>query len=513
MKEKPEINSSPKRNIDIESLRRGGLVKLKEKDMFSVWVRAVCCNMDARKLKIVADIAEKYGRGIILFSTRQFPIIPFVHFDNIEIVQQKLKEINLMLDRCGARVRNADVCYDSNICPFAVTNPITLAERFDEFWQQDIGGYKIKLSVVGCSKQCTSPRVLSDIGFVGVGDGIYDVYLGGRLGLKPSVGIKVAENLCEEKCVLIVKNFIKLIREKGKSGDRSADLVERLGEDFVKKELNKNLYEKFEYKKINCETKLDNKISSEKVIVRIKATCGEVTSKQLRVIAELAEQYGLGFVHFGLRGSPEIPGVDKKDLTKIKTELEKYNLELIENGIDNLQCCFGEYCTNGIIDAQGLLKKVNELIKRIKFNGKEIKISASGCPNSCAISHLSDIGFIGVIEPVVDIEKCTGCEICARACKVDAIDIVLNNNGEKKAKINFSKCKYCMDCINSCPFDAIVGGRRGISVLVGGEGGYSPFDIRGENTTLGKIVAEFLSEEETLKLTENLLIKSLKDIE
>lgn len=89
--------------------------------------------MDAMKLRKMVDIAEKYGRGVILFVTRQFPIIPHVHFNDIEAIQRELKQVNLMPDRCGARVRNADVCYDSNICLYAVTNPIILGENFDEF--------------------------------------------------------------------------------------------------------------------------------------------------------------------------------------------------------------------------------------------------------------------------------------------------------------------------------------------------------------------------------------------
>ena len=55
---------------DLEELKKGGVVKLKGKDMFSVWVKAVCDNMDAVKLRKVAEIAEKYAKGVILFTSR-----------------------------------------------------------------------------------------------------------------------------------------------------------------------------------------------------------------------------------------------------------------------------------------------------------------------------------------------------------------------------------------------------------------------------------------------------------
>ncbi|MFH1683919.1 MAG: hypothetical protein ABIA67_03450, partial [Candidatus Margulisiibacteriota bacterium] len=55
--------------LNVDELRKGGVVKLKDKDMFSIWVRAVCDNMDAKKLRAVADLADKYGQGYVLFST------------------------------------------------------------------------------------------------------------------------------------------------------------------------------------------------------------------------------------------------------------------------------------------------------------------------------------------------------------------------------------------------------------------------------------------------------------
>jgi len=42
--------------IDVEELKRGGVVKLKEEDMFSLWVKTACCNLTSNQLRKVADI-------------------------------------------------------------------------------------------------------------------------------------------------------------------------------------------------------------------------------------------------------------------------------------------------------------------------------------------------------------------------------------------------------------------------------------------------------------------------
>ena len=487
---------------EIEDLKKGGVVKLKEKDMFSVWVKAVCNNMDSLKLRRVAEIAEKFGRGIILFTTRQLPIIPFVHLDNIGIVKEELKKIELTLDRCGARVRNADVCYDSNICKYAILDPISLGEKLDYFWKQDPGGFKIKISIVGCPKQCTSPRTLGDIGFVAnQHDALkgYDAYLGGKLGLEPFIGIKMVELLDENECVNFVRNYCKLIKTEGIEGERSADLIKRVGVNTVKKAVNFNLKEKFSVNDTKCATKTSEEMLGT-LILRVRATNGEVGSVQAKKIAEVAEKYGLGFVHFGLRGSPEIPGVKADFFDTAKKELEMSGISIIDSGVDNLQSCFGSYCTNGIFDVQGLLRKVEKLSYEVGLNNNNIKISASGCPNNCGISFLSDIGYVGVVDPEIIEEKCNGCGICVKACRVKAISIVDNF-----AKIDKDKCKNCDQCIKSCPFDSIIERRKGIAILVGGTGPHFKDDIDyPSEVKLAEKLIDFIDETQVLRITENI---------
>ncbi|MFH1542647.1 MAG: 4Fe-4S binding protein [bacterium] len=489
--------------INVDELRRGGVVKLKEKDMFSIWVRAVCDNMDATKLRGVADIADKYARGFILFSTRQFPIIPHIHFKDIGAVKDELAKVYLMLDRCGTRVRNTDVCYDQNICPYAILDPISLGEKLDQFWRDDPGGFKIKTSIVGCAKQCTSPRVLADVGFVAAereGKKGFDVYLGGKLGLDPNIGLRMAELLTEEQCLRFLKNYNDFIRTEGWANkkERAAALIRRLGEETVRAAVTKDLAEDYKTEPFTCDTKQGSKAGE--FILRIRATNGEVKSSQVRKIADLAEKYGLGFVHFSVRGGPEVPGVEEKDLAEIRTELGKVGLSLIEDGIDNLQTCFGGYCVNGNLDTQPLLQKVEKIVKKLRLNNLDIKISASGCPNSCGISHISDIGFIGVVEPGVDKKKCTGCDVCTKACRVDAIKIE-----NKLAVIDLDRCKNCDMCIKACPFDALFEAREGIGILVGGRGAYFMNDQETGEPRIGQMLVDFIQEKEALVITERIL--------
>jgi uncharacterized Fe-S center protein len=54
------------------------------------------------------------------------------------------------------------------------------------------------------------------------------------------------------------------------------------------------------------------------------------------------------------------------------------------------------------------------------------------------------------VKPKVDLEKCTGCEVCVRYCPTNAITMK-----DEKAQIDLEKCIGCAECIAVCRFKAI----------------------------------------------------------
>jgi len=479
--------------VNVEEMRKSGMVKLKGDNMYSVWVKTSCCNLNSAQLVKLADITEKYAKGYLLFTTRQIPIIPFVKLDDVELVKEELNEVYLRLDRCGATVRNINVCYEDSICAEAATNSLSLAEKLENFFDIPML-HKLKIGVAGCKKDCIISRVLNDISFIGAekcGIKTYDAYVGGRLGVNPFIGIKVAEHLSEEKCINLVRNYFEYLKGEGKQGERGADLINRLGSEQVIQQLTKNLEQITQIEPIKCETSV-NGDGSDKTILRIRANCGEVSADQLRQIARIAERYAQSVIHFAVRGSPEIPSIDTNDFESIRKELSEVGLQILDRGIDNLQSCFGDYCTESNVNSQSLLRRIEKLVEEMSLNDLGIKISGAGCPNSCGIAHLNDIGFWGVIEPAIDESICNGCELCIPICsKKNAISIV-----DGVAVIDQKKCVYCGRCITVCP-DAMTEKRRGFAILVGGR--------EGEDTRLGTVIDRFLSEDEAFAVTEGCL--------
>lgn len=67
------------------------------------------------------------------------------------------------------------------------------------------------------------------------------------------------------------------------------------------------------------------------------------------------------------------------------------------------------------------------------------------CPVGTVLGVLSKYSLF---KPIIDTEKCNGCNRCARNCKSSCIDT-------KAHAIDYSRCVVCMDCIENCNQGAI----------------------------------------------------------
>ena len=78
--------------VDYATLKKGGFMRQKQKNNFSLRLRTVGGHMSAEQLAKVAEVAEKYGEGYVHLTSRQGVEIPFIKLDQIEEVKNALAE-------------------------------------------------------------------------------------------------------------------------------------------------------------------------------------------------------------------------------------------------------------------------------------------------------------------------------------------------------------------------------------------------------------------------------------
>ena len=152
--------------VDYGTLKKGGFMRQKQKNNFSLRLACVGGTLTAENLKKIAEVAEKYGDGYVHLTSRQGVEIPFIKLDDIDDVKDDLAKGGCKPGVCGPRVRTVTACQGSEICPSGCIDTYSLAQELDEHYFGRELPHKFKFGVTGCQNNCLKAEE-NDIGIKG----------------------------------------------------------------------------------------------------------------------------------------------------------------------------------------------------------------------------------------------------------------------------------------------------------------------------------------------------------
>ncbi len=130
---------------------------------------------------------------------------------------------------------------------------------------------------------------------------------------------------------------------------------------------------------------------------------GDLTSEQMRVIAELASAYGDGTIRVTVDQDLVFRWVRERHLRDLHKRLAAAGLGLAEAGTvaDVTSCPGAESCRLAVTQSRGLGRLLEDYLRArpdliAAADGAHIKIS--GCPNGCGQHHIATIGFQGSVR-------------------------------------------------------------------------------------------------------------------
>ena len=152
--------------VDYSTLKKGGWMRQKQKNNFSLRVRVVGGNLTATQLAKIAEVAEKYGEGYAHLTSRQSVEIPFIKLENIDDVKNALAEGGVEPGVCGARVRTITACQGEAVCPSGCIDTYAIAKELDDRYFARELPHKFKFGVTGCQNNCLKAEE-NDVGIKG----------------------------------------------------------------------------------------------------------------------------------------------------------------------------------------------------------------------------------------------------------------------------------------------------------------------------------------------------------
>ena len=154
------------RNVDLDELKRVGIIAQNQKDTYLIRLRTVGGDLNTAELTTITRVAEKYGRGEVHLTTRQAVEIPFVHIDDLEAARTELEENGIVLGVCGPRGRGIVACPGTAVCTSAIMETKGLAAELDSSYFRQPAPHKFKIGVSGCPNSCSKP-IENDVGVMG----------------------------------------------------------------------------------------------------------------------------------------------------------------------------------------------------------------------------------------------------------------------------------------------------------------------------------------------------------
>lgn len=283
---------------DEKRVKGMGFLNNKGTDNFSGRVITVNGKITAKQLQVISEAAEKFGNGVVTFTTRLTVEVQGIPYEKIEDFRAYIGKAGLVTGGTGPKIRPVVSCKGTT-CRFGLIDTFALSEeihhRFYEGYHDVKLPHKFKIAVGGCPNNCVKPD-LNDVGIIGqkipdfekdlckgckkclveevcpvhaasVVDGVlkideercihcgrcvgscrfdciktgkqgYKIYIGGRWGKQVSKGRELSRVFFDkEEALSAIEKVILFYREQGTEGERFAQTISRLGFENVETQI------------------------------------------------------------------------------------------------------------------------------------------------------------------------------------------------------------------------------------------------------------------------------------
>jgi len=161
----------------IKAVKAKGFLHNKGTDLFSGRIITVNGKVDNVALTTLAEAAQKFGNGRLLFTTRLTIEVPGIHYDDIPAFQEFIAKDGWVSGGTGAKVRPIVSCKGTT-CQYGQIDTFALSEKIHHLFYEGYRNvslpHKFKIAVGGCPNNCVKPN-LNDVGVIGVNRPQFDV--------------------------------------------------------------------------------------------------------------------------------------------------------------------------------------------------------------------------------------------------------------------------------------------------------------------------------------------------
>jgi len=378
--------------------------------------------LTSRQLATIADVAERYARGVADITVRQNIQLHWIRIEDLPAVIRALSDVGITtLGACGDVTRNVTGCPVAGVDADEIADASPLAQAATDMLNGSPDFYnlprKFKISITGCRVWCSYPEI-NDVALTALrhpytGLPGFSLRVGGGLSTDPHLAPRLDAFIPWHQALAVVKGVAEIFRDSdvlrqnrekarlkflflqhGWTAERfQAELEQRLGEKLepgVPEIAPEDIYRDH----VGIHPQKQDGFA----YVGIAVLRGRVQAAQLRALAALALRYGSGDLRTTGMQNLLVLNVPRTRAEELGREVEGLGLRLEGSPFwrGTIACTGSEFCKIALTETKGFARHlVEDLEARLPGFEQHLKIHVTGCPNSCGQHWIADIGLEG----------------------------------------------------------------------------------------------------------------------
>ena len=183
------------------------------------------------ELRRIAEVAERFDVPLVKLTGGQRIDLLGVRKEDLPAVWAALGTVSG--HAYGKTFRTCKACVGTEFCRFGLGDSIALAQKIEDRFKGIDSPHKMKLATTGCPRNC-SEALIKDVGFVAIGDGKWEIYVGGAGGSHVRKGDLLCTVSSHEEALLMGGRFMQYYREEAKYKERTYTWIERVGIERIR---------------------------------------------------------------------------------------------------------------------------------------------------------------------------------------------------------------------------------------------------------------------------------------
>jgi precorrin-3B synthase len=374
----------------------------------------------AEQVRQMGDLSEEFGTGSVDVTTRQQIQLRGFDLAHVPEIWSRLERVGLGSLQTGMdNVRNVIGCPVAGLSPRELLDASPVVREFTEAFLRNKAftnlPRKFNVGISGCTEHCThaesqdlalTPAVTHRDGRKVPG---FNVAVGGKMGsggcrmatpLDVFVEREEAASLCAEVTLIFRDHGSRAARNRA----RLSFLLESWGAERFRTELASRLGRRLERagKDARVARGADHLGVHEQKqaglsYVGLLVPVGRMAARQLRALADLANEHGSGDIRFTTSQNVIVPNVPDARLPGLLADPLLTELPFDPHGaMRSVVACTGiDYCHFALIETKEIAVKTARELAAVLPRDRRFSMHWSGCPAGCGNHAAADIGLLG----------------------------------------------------------------------------------------------------------------------